>query len=317
MSCLKTLSLFCGLGGMDLGARGGFGFLRQKYAPLPINIVLAVDHDPKTCALYAQNLGPVRCADVGEISDWPDADVILGGPPCQPFSAAGKRQGTDDPRDQVPAFFSVVLQVRPKGFVMENVAGLCGGRHRQAFERLLRQLGDLGYRVDWRVLEAADFGVPQTRKRLFVQGLRKELNRTPAWPKPTHAEQPTGWQRAWVTCREAIADLSPPWHSLPVRSLAEGERRYKGFGAGARRQFADRPMFTITAQDTAAGKMIHPWFDRALTIDELKRGMGFADEFILPKKTPALGNAVPPPLAHAVVKTLAGLIHKTAGKTTV
>jgi DNA (cytosine-5)-methyltransferase 1 len=301
---LNILSLFCGLGGFDLGALGGFAHMGRRYVRLPTRIALAVDNDPVACAIYGQNIGPVRCADVREIEQWPDADLIIGGPPCQPYSAAGNRSGKEDPRDLIPEFAQVVEQVLPKSFVMENVAALAGARHRATFARLCERFEDAGYLVEGRVLEAADFGVPQTRRRLFLQGVRSDLRLPMTWPTPTHDEKGADGLCPWVTCRAAIADLEFAAHALSIRELAEGERRYPSFGAGARRQIADRPLFTITAQGVRGKKMYHPWYDRPLTLAELKRGMGFGDDFVVWKPAQALGNAVPPPLAHAVVRQI-------------
>lgn len=301
---VKIISLFSGLGGMDLGALGGFSFLKRRFKRLPTKIELAVDIDRGCCAIYSENIGPVLCRDIKRLEEFPEADLVMGGPPCQPFSSAGKKDGENDGRNLVPEFFKVVKIVRPKVFLMENVAALFNDKNGEYLKNVLREIEKLGYAVESRILNAADFGVPQDRKRLFVQGVLKEISDGPVWPKPLFWEKPEVLKSSWVTCREAIADLSFPFDSLPVRGLKEGERRYPKFGSGARRQIADRPMFTITAEDSKSNKMIHPWFDRPLTMGELKRGMGFPDDFIVPKKTRALGNGVPPPMAYELIKEI-------------
>lgn len=306
----RIISLFSGIGGLDLGAIGGFEFLGVKYEKLPTRIVLAVENKERPCRVYSRNLGPIMKADVDDISDWPNGDIVIGGPPCQPFSSAGRHKGENDARNKIPAFVRVVNEVRPVAFCMENVPALRNKRHGCYLQSVLSKLSKIGYQVDSKILEAADFGVPQTRRRLFVLGIRKELEIFPKWPKTIYSKVPGKGEMSWITCRRAIADISFPHHTKRIRHLKEGQRRYPKFTAGARRQVADLPMFTITAQDARCGKMYHPWYDRPLTVDELLRGMSFPDEFLLEKPIEELGNAVPPVLAHAVIKALVRVLAK-------
>ena len=110
--------------------------------------------------------------------------LVAGGPPCQPFSVGGKRLAADDPRNGIPQFLRAVAELRPNAFLMENVPGLAVSTKRPYFLAVLGRLEQLGYLTTWRVLEAADYGVPQTRRRLFVVGTRGGAAfRSPA---PTH-----------------------------------------------------------------------------------------------------------------------------------
>ncbi|MCB1153643.1 DNA (cytosine-5-)-methyltransferase [bacterium] len=316
---LRVISVYCGAGGMDLGFRGDFVYRRRRYKRLNYKIALAVDSDRAACVVYRQNLGPVACADVRDVVEWPEADVVIGGPPCQPFSAAGAKRGRADGRDGLPAFVDVVRRVRPLAFVMENVPGFM---ERSAFaeERatFVRDMEAAGYRLRHTILDAADFGVPQHRRRVFIVGMQDGAPvRGFRFPRPTHG--PDG-RRDHVTVREAIGDLHFPYHdrhlqTAGVGALAEGERRFPGFGASARRVAADRPFPTIKASDTASARLYHPWFDRALLMPELLRAQSFPDDYITPPRTPVIGNAVPPVLAWHIAKSLASALPLVPGRT--
>ena len=110
--------------------------------------------------------------------------LVAGGPPCQPFSIGGKRLAADDPRNGIPQFLRALAELRPTAFIMENVAGMAMATRQPYLLAVMGQMERLGYATTWRVLEAADYGVPQKRRRLFVVGT------TSGWPlrfpAPTH-----------------------------------------------------------------------------------------------------------------------------------
>lgn len=294
----RVISLFCGCGGFDIGLLGGFVHLGRRRGTNGFRIVSAVDADPEACALYRLNVGPVVRSRVEDVRDWPEAEVVIGGPPCQPYSTAGRQRGCADGRDGVPAFASVVEAVRPRVFVMENVAGLAERRaFAETFAALRGRMERAGYTVAHRVLDAADFGVPQHRRRLFVVGA---LSGVAPFPEPTHGTP----DRPHLTVRDAIGPLAIVGADRAFGRWSEGERRHPEFGASSRRLTADRPFPTIKASDTAANRLAHPWFDRYLIMPELLRAQSFPDDFIAPRRTPAIGNAVPPLLAWHWGRTL-------------
>ncbi|MCC6158788.1 MAG: DNA cytosine methyltransferase [Deltaproteobacteria bacterium] len=308
---MRVASLFCGCGGFDLGARGDFVFLGRRYARLATQNVIAVDADAAACAIYRQNLGPVTHARVEDVRDWPAADLLIAGPPCQPFSAAGSKRGRDDARNALPALARAIDAIRPRAVLVENVPGLVErAAGRPALDEFLHAMRDLGYVESMRVIDAADFGVPQHRRRLFIALVRDAEPFT--FPAPTHGP---GTARSHVTVREAIADLHAPFHMGGHRRLREGERVHPKFGASARRVIADEPFPTIKAADSAAPRLIHPWFDRPLTMAELLRAQSFPDEFIVPRRTAAIGNAVPPVLAWHLVRALVRFVSSIAKRT--
>jgi DNA (cytosine-5)-methyltransferase 1 len=194
-----AIDLFAGAGGLSLGfEQAGF------------DLVAAVDIDPIHCAAHKFNFPNCaticksvvettgdelrRLAKIGKR----DLDVVIGGAPCQGFSLIGKR-ALDDTRNQlVHHYVRVVMELRPKYFVFENVKGLTVGKHRQFLREVIEAFREGGYDVvsDYKVLNAADFGVPQNRHRLFLMGARKGLT-LPTYPTPTGS----------VTVGEAIGDI--------------------------------------------------------------------------------------------------------------
>lgn len=154
--------------------------------------ILAIDFDKHAAETYRANFPgvEVRTASVAdEVARLPYADVLLGGPPCQPFSHAGKRDGKNDARDCVPDFLAAIERVKPRMFLMENVDGFMtieGGRYCQ---RVFARMGEIGYVPDVQILDAVNFGVPQFRSRCWFWGIRADLyvaGIKHQWPKPTH-----------------------------------------------------------------------------------------------------------------------------------
>jgi len=151
---------------------------------------LAVDFDKHAAATYAANFPgvDVRCGRVGEIA-LPYADIIVGGPPCQPFSDAGANAGEHDPRDCIPDFIAAVKVGQPRMFLMENVRGLLKKKHLVYLASSIEAMTAAGYRVEWKLLDAVNFGVPQFRKRVWFWGIRNDLFAAGmrwAWPRESH-----------------------------------------------------------------------------------------------------------------------------------
>lgn len=176
---LNVVSLFCGIGGMDLGALGGFTFLGKRYKKHPTQVALATDFDSKALEIYNSNfshtpvLGDIRELGVRSI---PKHDILTGGFPCQSFSIAATnppRLGYTDLRGQL--FFEMVRILKskkPSVFIAENVKGLLSANGRKAFPLVLKAFEEAGYHVHWKILNASEFGVPQKRERVFIVGFR-------------------------------------------------------------------------------------------------------------------------------------------------
>lgn len=168
---IKTISLFSGAGGLDIGA---------IYAGA--RIIWANDMKKEACESYAKNIGEhIKCGDINafitQLSDFKDVDLVIGGPPCQGFSVAGKMDENDERSKLIWSYAEVIDAVRPKAFIMENVKAL-GELERWASVRtsLLARLQGLGYSVSFIVLNASDYGVPQSRERVFFIGFKGSGN---------------------------------------------------------------------------------------------------------------------------------------------
>ncbi|CAD5373256.1 Modification methylase XorII [Rubrivivax sp. A210] len=193
------IDLFAGVGGLSLGfEQAGF------------DVVAAVDIDPIHCAAHKYNFPCTAtiCRSVAELTGTElreragigqrEIDVVMGGAPCQGFSLIGKR-AMDDPRNQlVYHFVRMVRELQPKSFVFENVKGLTVGAHKRFLQEIIQAFEDCGYELQlpYKVLNAADYGVPQSRRRLFLMGTRKG-SRIPIYPEPSGS----------ATVRQAIGDL--------------------------------------------------------------------------------------------------------------
>lgn len=201
---LNSIDLFSGCGGMTLGF-GWAGF----------NSVLASDIDENCEKTFAKNFPevPFLCGDLSKFkkSDFDtiikdeNIDVIIGGPPCQGFSLANKRRNkvSEDPRNKLfYEFVKIINWYNPKSFVMENVKGLLSMESGQVFKQIIYEFenaGNFGYEVRTKVLKSSDYGVPQSRERVIIIGIRKDLELTPEFPPKKFEKE--------VTVEEAISDL--------------------------------------------------------------------------------------------------------------
>ena len=249
------IDLFAGCGGLSLGfEQAGF------------DVVAAVEIDPIHAAVHEYNFPRCRmvCADIKEVSGAAlravsgigdrDVDVVFGGAPCQGFSMIGKRN-LDDPRNQlIKEFFRVVGEIRPKYCVLENVKGLTVGKHVKFLEELIDSLEGLGYRVrlPYKVLNAADYGVPQNRHRLFLLAARADLP-LPDYPAPLPGR---------TTVRDAISDLpdADRFDELETKERVACRWKTKGVYAARLRGLVEDP-----------SDFSHPrYFDPNLLTDSLR-----------------------------------------------
>lgn len=181
MARLKVASLFCGCGGMDLGIIGGFSFLDTKYPRTAFDIIYAVDNDEYCTKIYNANFEH-KCLikDVRDInpSQIPDFDILVGGFPCQSFSISAQnppRLGFKDERGML--FFEMVKilkEKKPRAFIAENVKGILSANHKKAFPMIMKEFSEAGYHVQYYLVNASKFGVPQKRERVIIIGFREE-----------------------------------------------------------------------------------------------------------------------------------------------
>lgn len=340
---MRAVSLFSGAGGLDLGMRqAGFG------------IIAAVDSDVFAAKSHEQNF-PDAAFFTGSIADFTqsqvtemvgaaalaDVDLLVGGPPCPPFSKSrfyrtDKPRAMEDPVGEVTitGYLETLRWLRPKTFLLENVAGMGFKVHRETLDHILATARSYGYKCEYRVLNAADYGVPQIRQRFFIIGT---LEGDFVWPTPTHADPASETElKPWATAGSVLSDLDTDENATDEGHVAGGKHQdllrqippgdnYLFFTAKRghpdpqfewRKRYwsfllklsPDMPAWTIQARRSNNMGPFH-WRNRILRVEEVKRLQTFPDDWFLAgnveQQWRQVGNAVPPKLAHALGVQLA------------
>jgi DNA (cytosine-5)-methyltransferase 1 len=261
---MKVVSLFSGAGGFDLG------FLKAGH-----EIVWASDINKDCAETYRHNIGKhFVLADIRDIpaSLIPDCDIVIGGFPCQGFSQANRNRHLHDERNQLyQEFVRVVREKKPKYFVAENVRGLLSIGKGEAIRQIIHDFQNIGYRVDYRVFNAADFGVPQSRIRVIIMGVRNDvfLGYFP-FPEPTHSSTGDLLSKKWVTVGEALKNIPEPdeSHDLMNHVYSKYKVTDRNF-TGHRRTDPNKPSPTILAKDTGGNVATHhPKNHRRMSVRE-------------------------------------------------
>ena len=287
---------------MDLGFRGGFEVFGQRYTRLPFHITWANDINPAACETYRLNLKEhILCADIRDMIDQmpAQADVVIGGFPCQDISINGLRKGVEGAKSGLyRQMVEVVERCKPKVFVAENVKGLLQDYNKDSLRQVLADFGALGYHLSYRVYLAANYGVPQMRERVFIVGTLPHIRKFDP-PLPVMAKG------AWMSCKEAIGDLETmdereSFNHLWSRAAISGEQ-------GMRKLKADRPSDTIRAEHHG-NIQFHYHLPRRISLREAARLQSFPDNFIFAARMREterqIGNAVPPVLAWHIAKAV-------------
>ena len=354
----NAISLFSGAMGLDLGIeKSGF------------EIKVALEFDKKACETIKLNRPniPIICDDIKKVSTKEilktaklkkeEVTLVFGGPPCQSFSTAGKRNGFNDEKGNVLLeFIRVVEEIKPKFFIFENVKGLLSAalKHRPINKRggdfpklekeeefgtvltyILKRLEKAGYQVDYRLLNSADYGIPQKRERVFFIGSRDgSLIKI---PEPTHNQKGEHGLKKWVSFEEVFKkfrierhDYVPyshermkymkyipkgggNWRNLPeeIQEVAMGGAFNSTGGRVGfyRRINANQPSPTLlTSPIQKSTNLGHPFEDRPLSIQEYKKIQQFPDDWIfygnMSDIYKQIGNAVPVGLGYVVGKTI-------------
>lgn len=336
----NVIDLFCGCGGFSLG------FERAGY-----HVLLGIDVWKDALVTYSRNhkdsnilnadLSSVHPGDVGHLLNGKTVDVIIGGPPCQGFSIAGKRIIDDERNRLYKSFVNFVGFYQPKAFVLENVPNILSMGDGLIRDSIVSDFSDFGYTVVYKVLMASDYGVPQNRKRAFFVGLRNGC----------HFSFPDPFDTPKVTAKDAISDLpesevkdgSPypipplsPYQSLmraasnslynhqpsvhnqqtvDIISKVPDGGNYKDLPTELQstrkvhiawtRLNSEKPSFTI---DTGHRHHFHYLYNRIPTARESARLQSFPDDFVFccsrTSQLKQIGNAVPPLLAEAIAASL-------------
>jgi len=305
------------------------------------NILFSTDIDPICCETMRTNLGKtlsknavvhecdVKNLDLNSLP--PNIDVVIGGPPCQSFSASGRRAGGAagrlDQRGNLFEWYCKVLEkVQPEVFLFENVRGILTTNKGKDFEEIIKAFKKLGYEINYRVLDAEDYGVPQQRERVFIVGHKKSM--TFLFPRPvygpdSHANIP------YISVGEAIGDLKLSDEDIKDTKLDSGKyselvplvppgENYLHFTEkrgcsnpifAYRSRFSDflykaNPNIPVKTIIASPGKYTGPihWENRGLTVNEYKRIQGFPDEHYFvgnrQDKIRQIGNSVCPVIAY-------------------
>lgn len=363
MNRLESIELFSGAGGLALGLHDA-GFHHKALFEWNASAVDTLLYNQRIGYESLQNC-EIRRVDVRDVNfaRFKGIDLVAGGPPCQPFSMGGKAAGMNDSRDMFPQAIRAVAEAQPRAFIFENVRGLLRpafsnyveyirlqmefpefpvsdnaswdqnlARLQRHKERLGKNIDGLRYRVHVHQANAADYGIPQQRHRVFFIGFRADLPTEWSFPQQTHADpesalfRKSGHKRLpWVPLQQAIRDLPDPsnrssckWHN---HSLQPGARIYPGHTGSP----LDRPSKALKAgaHGVPGGENMILFPDgtvRYLSVRESARVQTFPDDYVfLGSWTEAmrqLGNAVPVKLAEivgsSVAKALAAQLPKNS-----
>jgi DNA (cytosine-5)-methyltransferase 1 len=192
VSKLKVVSLFCGCGGADVGLLGGFQYLGKNYKKLPYEICHASDIDLKAINTYKRNFLHQSCvADIKTLTlQDVNADLVIGGFPCQPFSTVNPNK---EPHKKESQLFwemaRVINEVKPKAFIAENVKGFYRLKQGYYFQLACKEFESLGYDIFHSLINSSDYGVPQKRERIFIIGIKKSLKLRFTFPNATHGAE--------------------------------------------------------------------------------------------------------------------------------
>ncbi len=285
---------------MDLGFKGGFEIFGRRYESLPFEIVWANDFNGQACKTYRRNLGSeIHRGDVWTLLETlpRHADVLIGGFPCQDISINGNRAGVNGRKSGLyKAMIDAIKRVKPEVFVAENVKALL--RHDGWLQQVVTDFESLGYTLSYQLYRAADYGVPQTRERVFFVG-------TAPGVRPFAPPEPERNASTWMTAKEAIGDLEGLERSTPINHVwSEANISPE---QGNRRLISDRPGYTIRAE-CHGNIQFHYKLARRISMREAARIQSFPDEFLfasgLRQTERQVGNAVPPVLAWHVAKSV-------------
>ena len=304
---MKIVSLFSGAGGLDLG------LIQAGH-----EIVWANDFDDDCVETYIHNIGAhIELGAIEQIPSIkiPDCDVVVGGFPCQGFSQANLQRFEDDERNRLYLeFLRVVKDKQPKWFIAENVRGILSLAGGEAIRKIEHDFEMAGYRVQKRLFNTADYGVPQTRYRVIIVGTRNNLpiSFDYIYPEPTHSKGGGGNMGAWIsigTALQGIPDIEEE-HDLVNHIASQYKVTNRNF-TGHRTTDASKPSPTILARGNGKGGVCalqHPDNHRRMSVREQAIIQSFPITFEFLGKMNScyrqVGNAVPVKFAKIIGEQL-------------
>lgn len=298
---LTCLEICAGAGGQALGLEmAGF------------HHVALVEYESEYCDVLRANRPEwnVICADVHEFdgSSYEHIDLLAGGVPCPPFSIASKQLGKDDERDLFPEAIRLISEIRPKAVMLENVKGFLDVKFEDYREDILNAIRLLGYKVQIKLLNACDYGVPQLRPRVVIVGIREDIETKFSYPKECFD--------ATLTVGKTLKELmgANDWNGLDewvakadkiAPTVVGGSKKHGGPDLGpvrARKAWAELGVDGLGIANEAPSENFEGM--PRLTKEMLALIQGFPDEWTFGKKKTAacrmIGNAFPPPVAKAI-----------------
>lgn len=344
---LPTISIFSGILGLEIGLER-LGFKTRYALDFDKHCKDAVENNRKDFGDFpylSEDINKITAEDILKVSGLePGETVILaGGPPCQPFSKSGLRKGIGDERGLLfKRYLDYLKVIKPKTFILENVRGLFSSNGGQDFKNIIEHFEETGYTIYWKILDAANYGVPQFRQRLFIIGFRDRIKFD--FPKETHGD-PTLISstlfpdlKPYSTVHDAIGDLEGKVetriltgkYAHLLSDIPEGsnysfytsERGHPNPLFGWRTKFwyfllkTDRtkPSLTIQAYPGNNTGPFH-WENRRMAIEEIRRIQSFPDWLKIQKPYMVahrlIGNAIPPLLAEAIGKSILEALNRS------
>ena len=321
MEKLKVASLFCGCGGTDVGLLGDFDFLGKHYESNGMEIVYANDIDDNACNIFKENFGITPDnRDIREVKseEIPEFDILTGGFPCQSFSIIAqnpKRLGVKDERGKL--FFEmcrILRERQPKCFIAENVKGILTANKKSAFPLIMKEFEESGYDVQYRILNSANYGVPQKRERVIIVGFRKDLNINFSFPDVEIEDE-----NNFAPLKKVIEKKVDEKYFFSERAVAGMMKKRESMNKG-RAQDINKPCNTVGAHlakvslNSTDPVLMEDKRYRRFTPREVARIQSFPDDFELvgseAAQYRALGNAIPPVMFWYVAKAVSGKLQE-------
>lgn len=305
----KTVALFAGCGGLDLGfENAGFNIIWANDNNKKVEETYRYNH--KNTELIIKSLVDIKSEEI------PDCDIIIGGPPCQSWSLAGAMKGKEDSRGQLfYEYVRVIKDKRPMAFVAENVKGIISKAHIESFNEIVDMFKESGYTVTYKLVNAKNYGVPQDRERVFIVGVRNDLKVSYKFPQATNNEG------NYVTLENAIGDLRDnpgEWMEGSFSPIFMSRNRRRSWNevaftvqaSGRQTQIhPDSPEMEKIDKDKWQFKNDSSMKVRRMSVRECARIQTFPDDFEflgapINENYKMIGNAVPVKLAEAIATNL-------------
>lgn len=307
---LNVIDLFCGAGGFSTGfEQAGYNVLAGVDKNADAVESFRQNHDANGYTIDLSEIEPNDLLDEINVEST-HLDGIIGGPPCQGFSQAGNRDPDDERNKLVQNYFDIIDEIRPEFFVMENVRAITYERNKHVIEYIEQRIDQAGYEYEYSVLNAADYGVPQTRKRIFIVGMKNEK---PSLPEPTHTESD------WVGLNDVIdVPSGQVVSSYGTQETLRGERNTRN---------TEQPSYTLRATRCLVDIIPHDYeppddgeqipsiteariyrFDEsdAATVQSFPENYSFSGNLTSQRRQ--IGNAVPPRVSKAIGEEIQELL---------